>query len=429
MKCPICDHANVGEALRCPKCQSPLTLWKNFDAYGHRAYRAGLHALGQGSPAAAAEHLLRAVIFAPEAPGHLDAYGRVLGQLGRYAEAAVVLDRACRLAPGDETRRAREKAEALARSGPDNPRAARPFLPPPDPAAGAADDGPWRLALHVEEHWGRFAALAAEIEALPDVGGELGAAVAYVRGLAAFRRGDDRAARAGFDRACDAGQDHARRPAAYLLLSAGPEGVSDGLDALRMRGLDDGQLGAIVGDALRYALEHRREWAMALLGHALRLGGTGRDQLGDEVARWCWDEAELAAACEVLGGAITGGGSWRLALILGDLRVRLGQLDAALAAWDRPLTLADLPDDGRFELQRRRAELLERLGRRPEAVAAGEALRALRPDDPGVGELLETARRGLESTAPPDEAPPDDGSLVAPAADGPPPVVPAEPRP
>ncbi|HKI33442.1 MAG TPA: hypothetical protein VKA46_16425 [Gemmataceae bacterium] len=114
MECPICGYARLGEALRCPKCQSALTMWKNCDMYGRQAYRAGLHALSEGRTEAAAELLLAAMVLAPEQPVYLGAYGRVLGKLGRYREAAFVLKKAHELAPARETKAAWDMAAALA---------------------------------------------------------------------------------------------------------------------------------------------------------------------------------------------------------------------------------------------------------------------------------------------------------------------------
>jgi Flp pilus assembly protein TadD len=88
-------------------------MWRNLDEYGRRAYQAGLHALSQ-NPAAAAELLLRAVVYAPDRPEYVDAYGRVLGQLGRFREASVVLARAEEFEPRDDRRAARMCAEKLA---------------------------------------------------------------------------------------------------------------------------------------------------------------------------------------------------------------------------------------------------------------------------------------------------------------------------
>jgi hypothetical protein len=118
MKCPVCDYARLGDELRCPNCRQPLTLWKNLAAHGRQAHQAGLHALTQGNVAAAAELLLRAVVFAPEEAGYLGAYGRVLGRLGRYAEAALVLKRSHDLAPSPTTEAAMKKAESLAGTAP-----------------------------------------------------------------------------------------------------------------------------------------------------------------------------------------------------------------------------------------------------------------------------------------------------------------------
>jgi hypothetical protein len=132
MKCPICDcRLGLGGQSRCPGCGQALTTWINCAAFGRQAYQAGLHALAGGETAAAAEWLLRAVVFAPEEPAYLAAYGRVLGQLGRYAEAASVLGRCCEIVPDPETRAAQEKALALSRQAADT----EPLDAPPDDAS------------------------------------------------------------------------------------------------------------------------------------------------------------------------------------------------------------------------------------------------------------------------------------------------------
>jgi tetratricopeptide (TPR) repeat protein len=118
MKCPICDRARQGEELRCPGCGERLTRWVNFDDFGRQAHRAGLDAVNRGELAAAAELFLRAVAFAPQEAVYLGAYGRLLAQMGRYAEAALVLGHAHELAPTPESRAAKEKAEELASRGP-----------------------------------------------------------------------------------------------------------------------------------------------------------------------------------------------------------------------------------------------------------------------------------------------------------------------
>jgi Flp pilus assembly protein TadD len=119
MKCPFCDSDPIKVVKgKCPNCDQTLTVWINFETYASQAYRASLHALSQGDTGGAAELLLRAVLFTPEEATYLSAYGRVLGQLGRYAEAAAVLARSHKLAPTPETQAALEKAEALAAQTP-----------------------------------------------------------------------------------------------------------------------------------------------------------------------------------------------------------------------------------------------------------------------------------------------------------------------
>lgn len=114
MKCPICDFARVGDALRCPNCQSSLAVWKNYTQHGETAYRAGLQAVADGDMTAAAELLLESVVFCPDEPAYLSTYGRLLGRLARYREATVVLERAYRLGPTAETEAALNRVRAAA---------------------------------------------------------------------------------------------------------------------------------------------------------------------------------------------------------------------------------------------------------------------------------------------------------------------------
>ncbi len=112
MKCPYCDYET--QESRCPKCRETLTTWVNYHNWGRQSYEAGLDHLRQGATAPAAELLLRAVVFGPDTVEYLDAYGRVLGQLGRYREAAEVLSRALELKRCPATQAAYDKARELA---------------------------------------------------------------------------------------------------------------------------------------------------------------------------------------------------------------------------------------------------------------------------------------------------------------------------
>ena len=114
MKCPICCHSVPDNELRCPLCLAPLTVWKNLDMYAEQAFACGLEQVARERLEEAAASLLKAVTFAPEEAAYLDTYGRVLGRLGRYHEAAAVLRRASRLDPNEGTQAALEKAEQLA---------------------------------------------------------------------------------------------------------------------------------------------------------------------------------------------------------------------------------------------------------------------------------------------------------------------------
>lgn len=125
MKCPVCDFGRVGNSLRCPNCQSALTVWKNYSLHGRAAYRTGLRAVAEGDYAAAAQLLLESLVFCPDEPTYLLAYGRLLGRLTRFREAAVVLERAFRLAPGAETEAAWHRARALAADPTGSPLAGR----------------------------------------------------------------------------------------------------------------------------------------------------------------------------------------------------------------------------------------------------------------------------------------------------------------
>jgi tetratricopeptide (TPR) repeat protein len=116
--CPICSFAKVGTALRCPNCQSALSLWINFDTYAKEVYRAGLHKLSQGDRSAAAELITQAVVLAPDEAVYAGALGRVLGQLGRYREAAFVLEQAHQRSPSPDLEAAWKKAVALAEAPP-----------------------------------------------------------------------------------------------------------------------------------------------------------------------------------------------------------------------------------------------------------------------------------------------------------------------
>ncbi|MGF1581458.1 MAG: hypothetical protein ACFCD0_19200 [Gemmataceae bacterium] len=112
-KCPICKFDGVKDAARCPKCQSTLTTWINLDQYSEQAYKTALFELSGQRPERAAELLLQAIILSPEEHTYLSAYGRVLGQLGRYAEAALVLEEAWNNGAPAEIKAAIDKAKEM----------------------------------------------------------------------------------------------------------------------------------------------------------------------------------------------------------------------------------------------------------------------------------------------------------------------------
>jgi tetratricopeptide (TPR) repeat protein len=131
MNCPICDFLLPDDALRCRQCNSVLTVWKNLDLYARQRFAAGLHLVAARRLEAAVEMLLTAVIFAPGNADYAAACGRVLAQLGRYAEAQLVLEKAGQLAPTEATRAALEKVRELAAQ------AVEPTPAPSPPAARA----------------------------------------------------------------------------------------------------------------------------------------------------------------------------------------------------------------------------------------------------------------------------------------------------
>jgi len=143
--CPICSHTLNGGGVRCPKCQSALTLWLNYEQYARQAYQSGLLRLRGNEPAAAADLLTQAVILAPDEPVYAAALGRVLGQLARYHEAAWVLERAYTQsgAPADQAALVRAQALAQAPAAPPEELAgqdeARPPVPPELPATDQPD--------------------------------------------------------------------------------------------------------------------------------------------------------------------------------------------------------------------------------------------------------------------------------------------------
>ncbi len=112
-KCPICKFDGVKDAARCPKCQSTLTTWINLDQYGEQAYKTALFELSEARPERAAELLFQAVVLSPDNHSYLSAYGRVLGQLGRYGEAALVLEEAWNNGAPSSIKAAIDKAKEL----------------------------------------------------------------------------------------------------------------------------------------------------------------------------------------------------------------------------------------------------------------------------------------------------------------------------
>ena len=149
MKCPICDFEGKDDGIRCPSCQTALTLWINYDAWAETAYAGALQALKDGDREGAVELLLRASISSPENPRYLAAYGRVLAHCGRYQEAAQILEKAHQANPSEANHVALERAKSLAQAPPpasetrpaEAPSIGDACLPAQGPLPVADDDG------------------------------------------------------------------------------------------------------------------------------------------------------------------------------------------------------------------------------------------------------------------------------------------------
>ncbi len=137
MKCPICDNQLPDDVLRCAHCGSTLTVWKNLDMYADQAYHAALDLVRRGERSAATEMIARSVIFAPADSRYLDAYGRLLAQTGRWAEALAVLEKAFQSNRSAETKAALDRVRSLmaaAEVGTDGPTTDGPTTDEASPA-------------------------------------------------------------------------------------------------------------------------------------------------------------------------------------------------------------------------------------------------------------------------------------------------------
>jgi tetratricopeptide (TPR) repeat protein len=461
MKCPFCGYARLGNEVRCPNCREALTIWRNLDAYGRQAYQAGLDALSEGSPATA-EFFMRAVLFAPQEPAHLDAYGHVLAQLGRHAEAAAVLAKAQQLAPTPEREAARLKAEELANestaeqarsAAPDErhplgliafPLDEAPCIAAAECAQGPADTDTWRLAVELEGNWEQFAPFAKLLDWVPESDAARGGALCYVRGLEAYLARDDEKARQFFRKAIELDTPY-RNAEIYLIHLSDSATLDELLAWLTERGRSATQLAKTLRIAAKVEEVHRREFAPALLKRAIGLATDERDEFCRDLAASCRTPAELEDACGVWQRALEVRPTLPLLLLLGDASLKLkqhepaeqlyqraageypaaweprerlallheqrGQLDAALEFCRQALELGDLPADGRFQLNRVRARLLAKLQRWTEAAEAGQVLRTLRPEDKDVAQFNEHVQARLAESSPAADIAPEAGTL------------------
>lgn len=467
MKCPICDHPVPKQELRCPKCREPLTVWKNLDLYAQQAFAAGLQQLSERKPEAAAEVLLKAVTFAPAQAEYLDAYGRVVGQLGRYQEAAALLEKAYRLAPKPELKSALDKAGQLAEAqsdagagqtgGPGRPLLALGGIrlgpeareDQPGSSDPRASDASWNLAFEIERRWARFTPFAPLLSWLPGSDGAAAAPVSYLHALHAYRQGSDEEARQLFQKAAQ--QDNRYCDAeVYLVSLANPEDLDRVLDWLGGQGRSKLQIARILRIAASVDTPLRPELVPPLLKRAIPLAGEERDTLCRQLASTCHTLELLKNACSVWEEALAARSSLELLLLLGDARATLEQPDVAEevyrralqeypAAWQprehlamvhqqqdpeesltllqEALELPQLADKPRAILLRLRINILDRLQRWKDAVRDAEALLGLRPEDEEVRQAAEYFRSRATPAEEPEKAetgakkgPPQSGS-------------------
>lgn len=430
MNCPICDSQLLDDVLRCPNCNSPLTVWKNLDCYADQAYRAGLDLFSKGDTGVALEMLSRSIAFAPTEPRYLACYGRLLAMEGRANEATMVLDRANQLSPSDENKKALERARTLARASTDDSEiqpSRRPLGIANVEAEGeAARSKAWDVCFQIERDWSTFARFAAILDWGSDgISTTTSGPINYLKGVRAYSSGDDLTARRFFKRSIS-GEAESVFADVYLVLLSKPAEVESTIEAL----IDGGRTSEKIARVLDYAAgvdrEEYRQLIPYILMQAVKHQAEHRDSLAEQLVASCQDRQQGELAIDVLKGCLSATPSQGMQLSLGDLYQRLGNDgDAELAYLNaanespedwRPVArlselfatndperslkyLSDrldngaLDEEGRVALCERRFDIHNRERRYNEALSDARALLDLRPTD----ERYAACVRDLES--------------------------------
>ena len=338
----------------------------------------------QGRPEEALADAKRAVEADPESWQHAVRLAYALMRRGRLAEAEDALARAAGLGP--QRPAAVAAAESELRSQQDRPEEALAA----NAAAIAAEPEEWhhqaragRLLMRLGRLEAAEAALAAAIALRPANPGPVHALLSELH----LRQDRPEAALAESRAAMAAEQDewrHAHRTAHVLLrLGRLDEAEEAARSGLALDSAEPGPLQALLGDLAERA--GRPDAALAAFRAAIAAEpGDGRHwhraaRLLIRLGRA--DEAEEGLR-QALALGVAGPGPLHAAL--GELRERLDQPEAALAAY-RAASAAE-PEEGRH--QRRAARMLLRLGRADEALAPAEQALALIPDEASSHALL-----------------------------------------
>lgn len=337
MKCPICDHILAADVLRCPRCNSSLTLWKNLDNYAEQAHRAGLDYLARGSQAAALEMFCRAAAFAPNESRYLDGYGRLLARSGRGEEAVVALRKAHRLSGSEDSEAAlqtanemlSEKTTATVKPGGTRAPLRAAALLDGDVSDTAGGNGQaWALCTTIEESWGAFAPFASLVE-WPLVGEDgAGGPLAYLRALRAFTSGEDDEARKWFAKALR--DERGFLPAAvYLVVLSCEDTLDQTVQRLHSARSSRDSIAHVLSVGADAVADSRPSYATRLRAEAVRQAEDTRQVMAERMVQTVRTPEELSGAATVLEECTTTESPHELLLLLAGVFL---QLDRAAEA-------------------------------------------------------------------------------------------------
>lgn len=375
MKCPICENQLPEDVLRCSHCNSPLTVWRNLDAFAEQCYCAGLDLVSQEKSEGALEMLCRAVTFAPSNPDYLQCYGRLLAKAGRYKEAQSALESAQRISPSEATATALQRIRSQSTSlRPEKHLSTRRPLSLSLEglvADGNGGVGPWELCFEIERNWATFARFAGILnwDFNVEANGECHPLL-YLRGVHAYASHEDEKARQLFEQSVDDASD-VLNPDVYLLILSKPEQLDDSVELLRTKGRDRQQLARVLNAASEIAArETRVEMITPLLIRALEFSEDGQDDLAKRLIEACQNRKQGEEAVRVLNACTEQKPSMELQLQIGDLQCRLQNEADAEVAYQK--AASDFPDS--WKPVQRLAHLYAQTDRSRSLACLGEAL-------------------------------------------------------